>query len=52
MRHRYNNTHALCVRQPSAAESMKREVTVGEGGKATLLGAPDVESLREAIEEL
>jgi len=39
------------VRQPStAAENHKR--WVGEGGKATLVGAPDANILREAIEEL
>jgi len=38
------------VRQSSAAESCKR--WVGEGGKATLVGAPDADILLEAIEEL
>jgi len=38
------------VRQPSAAEAVKR--WVGEGGKATLVKAPDVDILRKAIEEV
>jgi len=38
------------VQQPSAAESWKK--WVGEGGKATLAGAPDANMLPEAIKEL
>ena len=38
------------MRQPSAAESYQR--WLGEGGKATLIGAPDADILLEAIEEL
>jgi len=39
------------VRQHSAAERCKKR-EVGEDGKATLVGAPDANILREAIEEL
>jgi len=46
MRHPCDKTHAVFVRQPSAAEAVKR--WVGEGGKATLV--KDI--LRKAIEEV
>ena len=48
-RHPCDYPHALFVRQPSAAESCKR---VGEGGKATSVGAPDADISLEAIKEL
>ena len=44
-----DKTHAVFVRQQSAAESCKK---VGEGGKAMLVGVPDANILLEAIEEL
>jgi len=49
-RHPCDKTHAVFVRQPSPAEPVKR--WVGEGGKATLVGAPDADILLEASEEL
>jgi len=49
-RHPCDKTHAVFVQQPSPAESCKRWVV--EGGKATLVGAPDADILLEAIEEL
>jgi len=50
MQHPCDNPHALFVRQPIADEGRKR--WVGEGGKATLIAAPDADILLEAIEEL
>ena len=40
----------LCDNQALLKAAVKR--WVGEGGKATLVGAPDADILREAIEEL
>jgi len=49
-RHPFDKTHALFARQPRTVKAVKR--WVGEGGKVTLVGWPDADTLREAIEEL
>ena len=49
-RHPCDNPHAVFVRHQALLRAVKR--WVGEGGKATLVGAPDADILLEAIEEL
>ena len=47
-----DKTHAVFVEQPSAAAVKAAKRWVGEGGKATLVGASDADILLEAIKEL
>jgi len=49
-RHPCDKTHAYLCNNQALLKAVKR--WVGEGGKATLVGVPDANILREAIEEL